>query len=112
MTPQEFALRLSRYREQKGVSARQMSIDLQQNHAYMNNLENARAFPRMGEFFRICEYFGITPQDFFKDEMQPPAAETEILLASYKKLTKKQRTHIRHLIEDLAELNNTSAGTA
>ena len=39
-----FASRLTSLREQKKVSAREMSLDLGQNGSYINRIENRKAF--------------------------------------------------------------------
>ena len=64
MLPEEFSIRLSNLREQKGVSARDMSISLGQNLGYINNIENGKSLPSMSMFFYICEYLDISEKDF------------------------------------------------
>lgn len=49
-----FALRLSALRQQKGVSAREMSLALGQNTNYINRIENGRNYPSMQSFFYIA----------------------------------------------------------
>ena len=49
-----FALRLSKLRSEKNISARDMSISLGQNPAYINNIETGKAMPSMSMFFSIC----------------------------------------------------------
>ena len=56
MYEDEFPLRLAQLRNKKGVSARDMSLSLEQNHAYINNIESGKALPSMTIFFYICEY--------------------------------------------------------
>lgn len=67
-----FAERLSALRQQKNVSAREMSLALGQNGSYINRIENKHTFPSMQTFFYICEYLEITPQDFFNTESKNP----------------------------------------
>lgn len=69
-----FALRLAKLRTQKNMSARDMSICLGQNPAYINNIETGKALPSMAMFFKICEYLEITPNDFFNDNIESPTA--------------------------------------
>lgn len=64
-----FASRLTSLREQKKVSAREMSLDLGQNGSYINRIENRKAFPSMQCFFYICDYLQISPAAFL---MIPP----------------------------------------
>jgi len=60
------AERIAQLRGQKGVSARDMSLSIGQSENYINMIENRRAFPSMSVFFYICDYFWVTPQDFFE----------------------------------------------
>lgn len=65
-TEEEFFVgRLIELRADREVSARKMSIDLQQNSSYINRIENKKAFPSMQLFFDICEYLHVTPGQFF-----------------------------------------------
>lgn len=74
-----FANRLASLREQKNVSAREMSLALGQNSSYINRIENGQAFPSMNSFFYICEYLEITPGDFFDNETEYTFLINEIL---------------------------------
>lgn len=59
--------RIAQLRTQKGVSARDMSLSLGQNESYINQIENKKSMPSLQGLFYICEYFGITPQQFYTD---------------------------------------------
>lgn len=72
MQQEDFIARLTQLRLKHGVSARDMSLSLGQNSSYINNIENGKALPSMTVFFYICEYFHITPQDFFSFENSNP----------------------------------------
>ena len=71
--------RLAKLRMQKGVSARDMSLSLGQANNYINNIENRKALPAMQSFFYICEYLGITPQEFFDEGNVHPSLLQEII---------------------------------
>lgn len=60
--------RISQLRTQKGVTARDMSLSLGQSESYINKIENGRTLPSLPLFFTICDYFGITPAEFFHTE--------------------------------------------
>ena len=72
MQPEEFIARLTQLRVKHGVSARDMSLSIGQNASYINNIENGKALPSMTVFFYICEYFNISPQEFFSYENPNP----------------------------------------
>ncbi len=59
--------RITQLRMQKGVTAREMSLDLGQNDSYINRIENKKALPSLSGLFYICEYFGVSPKDFFDE---------------------------------------------
>ena len=74
----DFCKRLSALRTQKNVSARDMSLSLGQNSGYINHIENQQTLPSMAVFFNICEYFNISPGQFFATENKYPALISEI----------------------------------
>ncbi len=73
-----FCRRLAELRIKKGVSARDMSLSIEQSAGYINNIENGKNFPSMMGFFYICEYLGISPEEFFAFETENPVKSSEI----------------------------------
>ena len=63
-----FPKRLAELRQEKGVSARDMSLSLGQSESYINKIENNYAMPSMQGFFYICEFLGVTPAEFFDEK--------------------------------------------
>lgn len=66
--------RITQLRLQKGVSEYKMSYDLGHSRGYINNISSGKSLPSMNEFFAICEYFGITPIEFFNENTTNPRA--------------------------------------
>ena len=64
--------RITQLRLKKGVSEYQMSYDLGHSRGYVYNISSGKALPPMKEFLAICDYFEITPQQFFDDNTQNP----------------------------------------
>lgn len=64
--------RITQLRLRKGVSEYQMSYDLGHNRGYIYNISSGKALPPMKEFLAICDYFEITPQQFFDTSSQNP----------------------------------------
>ena len=102
-----FHKRLSELRLQKGVSARDMSLSLGQSESYINKIENKRTLPSLSGFIYICEYFEISPQEFFDYDNKNPK-DTEKLTAEIQKLNPKQQEYILALVSDLAQKNPTN----
>lgn len=71
--------RITALRVQKGVSEYKMSYDLGHSRGYINNISSGKTLPSMAEFFAICEYFGITPSEFFDPENKNPKLLNELI---------------------------------
>lgn len=92
--------RLAQLRMQKGVSARDMSLSLGQSNNYINTIENKKSLPSMQSFFYICEYLGVTPQEFFDDGNTVPEALREFI-AHARRLSPESLEHILGIMKDL-----------
>lgn len=64
--------RITQLRLKKGVSEYQMSYDLGHSRGYVYNISSGKALPPLKELFAICDYFEITPQQFFDTSEQNP----------------------------------------
>lgn len=64
--------RITQLRLKKGVSEYQMSYDLGHSRGYVYNISSGKALPPLKELFAICDYFEITPQQFFDTSTQHP----------------------------------------
>lgn len=95
-----FSKRLSELRLEKGVSARDMSLSLGQSESYINRIENQKMLPSMTVFFYICEYFEITPHDFFKTENKL-SKELIDTMKKIQSLDSQKQKHLIDLINDL-----------
>ncbi|MDR0904704.1 MAG: helix-turn-helix transcriptional regulator [Oscillospiraceae bacterium] len=100
MNRDTFALRIARLRMQKGVSAKDMSLLLGQSDSYISKIENRHTLPSMTVFFAICDYLGITPQEFFDDGNGQPEF-LRGLIADLKKLDAAELAHISGIIKGL-----------
>ena len=81
-------MHVTQLRLQKGVSEYQMSYDLGHSRSYVYNISSGKALPPLKEFFAICDYFEITPQQFFNESEQNP------------ELVQKALTGMKQLNED------------
>lgn len=95
-----FVNRLTQLRIQKGVSARDMSLSIGQSETYINKIENGAALPSMSAFFYICEYFGLTPAEFFDDGVEHPESLQRVI-EGLKGLNGEQLSHIHSIIGDI-----------
>lgn len=100
MLEDQFCERLTQLRLQKGVSARDMSLSLGQSESYINRIESKKMLPSMSVFFYICEYFGISPKEFF-DFNESPNFELTEAIGKLASLSEEKRRHILAVIQDL-----------
>ena len=92
--------RISELRIQKGVSARDMSLSLGQSASYINKIENGRTLPSVAGLLYICEFFDLTPQEFFNVQAPSPKKASE-LYSVIEKLSPEQSEHILQVVKDL-----------
>jgi transcriptional regulator with XRE-family HTH domain len=64
--------RITQLRLKKGVSEYQMSYDLGHSRGYVYNISSGKSLPPMKEFLAICDYFEVTPQQFFDESEEYP----------------------------------------
>lgn len=95
-----FSNRLTALRMQRGVSARDMSLSLGQSESYINKIENRRTLPSFQGFLYICDYFGLSPREFFDDRLAAPE-KTRELLNELECLTPEQAEHVLQIVRDI-----------
>lgn len=94
--------RITQLRLQKNVSEYKMSFDLGHSRSYIQSISSGRALPSLPEFLYICDYFGITPAEFFnvenveiikqkelnKETQKLTAEDIDLLISIAKRLSK------------------------
>ena len=74
--------RITKLRLKKQVSEYRMSLDLGHSDSYIRNITSGKALPSMSEFLYICEYFNITPKEFFDEDSNNPELINELVSIS------------------------------
>lgn len=69
--------RITQLRLNRGISEYQLSYDLGHSRGYINNISSGKSLPSMSEFFAICEYFHISPIEFFDVNHSDPELVTK-----------------------------------
>lgn len=64
--------RITELRLKKNISEYQMSMELGQNKGYIQAISSGKSLPSMTQFLRICDYFEMTPLQFFDSETVNP----------------------------------------
>lgn len=102
MYEKEFRKRLAELRENKGMSARDMSLSIGQNAGYINGIETGKSLPSMPAFFYICDFLGIEPKDFFDTDLKYPEKLT-LLIEELRKLSDTQLDSIITVVHELVD---------
>ena len=97
-----FKERVTELRLSKGVSENKMSYELGNSKSYVHSVACGQNLPSMTQFFKLCYYFGIEPEDFFAPNRSNPsmARKTLQLLETLNEDTQKD---IYKIIERIAK---------
>lgn len=96
-----FCDRLRFLRNERKISAREMSLALGQNETYINKIETRQRSVSMESFFRICNYLQISPSTFFDESIKNTDIDAEKFLQTFRKLNPNQAEHIYEIMKDL-----------
>ena len=76
----EFIIRrIQKLRDERGISARDMSLSIGQSVGYINKIETKQGKPSIDGLVYICEYFNISLAEFFDEGMESPLKVKELL---------------------------------
>lgn len=92
--------RIAKLRTDSNISARELSLRLGQSTGYINTIENGKSMPSVAMLLYICEYFNITPQEFFDEDSEYPIILNEILKEA-KKLDKKSLESLLTVVQSM-----------
>jgi len=84
------------------VSEYQMSLDFGHSRGYIQNISSGKSLPSVEGLFEICQYFGITPAQFFDESIDDPALVAEAV-RGLRKLNDSDRLLILNQINRLAQ---------
>ena len=82
------AERIGQLLKKKGVSAYKASYDLGQSKTYIGKIIKEEIMPSMKMFLAICDYFNITPIEFFDPSLN---RETMVYLNKFLKLNEEDK---------------------
>lgn len=94
--------RITQLRIKKGISEYQMSYDLGHSRGYINNISSGKSLPSLTEFFSICDYFQVTPAEFFDQQQQNPELVNKAL-SKFKLLNDNDMILVLSLLNRLCE---------
>ena len=101
MNEKYIAERITELRLKKNVSEYRMSLDLGHSNSYVRSITSGKALPSMSEFLYICDYFGVTPKEFFDNELKN-SEQVNLLYDLAKKLSDDDLAALVNIAERLA----------
>lgn len=102
--------RITELRMKKDISEHRMSMDLGHARSYIHSIVSGRVLPSMTEFLAICEYFDITPKNFFDEDLKDAAQFTR-LEKHARQLSEWDLNFITDLAERLSETTTITKKT-
>ena len=72
--------RITELRMKKGVSEYKMSYDLGHNKNYIRTITSGSALPPVSGLLNICEYFEMSPSEFFERDYPQVIKKAEALM--------------------------------
>lgn len=98
-----FRARITELRIAKGIkSERELSRRLGKNELYIQHITSGKQNAGLSSFFDICDFFNITPEEFFDPDLHNPDLVKEAIRA----IEKLPDEDIRQLILLANKLNN------
>ena len=71
--------RICQLRINKNISEYQLSLELGHSQGYIQSITSGRVLPSMKAFFDICDYFNLTPSEFFDPDLKNPTLMHNII---------------------------------
>ena len=103
VTEEFFRDRLRFLRNERKISAREMSLALGQNETYINKIETGKNSTTIAGFLKICEFLQITPELFFSSTVQNTVLLDAEILNCFHRLTPHQTEYMMSFLKDLTQ---------
>lgn len=88
--------RITELRLQRDISEYKLSYELGQSKAYIGMITSGRAYPSVEMFLAICDFFEITPAEFFAPSYD---GEAKNLVKNFKQLNDANKEVVTKMIE-------------
>ena len=94
--------RITSLRLNEGISEYKLSKNIGKCNNYINKVASGSITPTLDSLLAICEYFGITPQQFF-DMDSPYPSQFATLMEDLKQLDFETLSHLTALVKRLVQ---------
>lgn len=90
--------RITELRLEADISEHQLSLELGRSKSYIQSISSGRTSPSLSALFEICNYFNITPLEFFDSEIENPGLMHNII-ANLKQLSNDDLEFFNYALE-------------
>lgn len=111
--PRFVADRITRLRMEHNISEYQLSLDLGFSKGYIQAVSSGSIMPSLGAFYKICDYFDITPAQFFSGGVNDSRL-LEDLTRAIREMSVEEQYTLYHFLKGgkLREIKNGKKRTA
>lgn len=90
--------RITRLRIEHGISEYQLSLDLGFSKGYIQAISSGNIIPTLGALYKICDYFEITPAQFFSGKTNDTKL-LEDLASAIRELSLEEQYTLYHFLK-------------
>lgn len=90
--------RITELRLARNISEYRLSKDLGYSKGYIQSISSGKSLPSITSFYEICDYFKITPREFFDDESVPDSELVHNLILEIRRLPAEEQYFLYHFL--------------
>lgn len=90
--------RITELRLARDVSEYRLSKDLGFSKGYIQSISSGKTFPSIAALYEICDYFKITPREFFDDDSVPDSELVHNLILEIRSLPAEEQYFLYHFL--------------
>lgn len=90
--------RITELRLARDVSEYRLSKDLGYSKGYIQSISSGKTFPSIAALYEICDYFKITPKEFFDDGSVPDSELVHNLILEIRSLPAEEQYFLYHFL--------------
>lgn len=90
--------RITELRILKNISEYKLSKDLGYSKGYIQSISSGKTFPSITALYEICDYFQITPREFFDDGSVPDSELVHNLMREIRELPVEEQYFLYHFL--------------
>lgn len=98
LNPRFVADRITRLRMEHNISEYQLSLELGFSKGYIQAISSGNILPSLGSLYKICEYFEITPAQFFSGKTDDTKL-IEDLTSAIREMSPEEQYTLYHFLK-------------